>query len=68
MFYVVTPKICLNINDEKKFLEIVNEEEKHVKEFIQKSTKQILENECDELALVYFCSADVFVWVEKDLK
>ena len=39
--------------DEKEFLEIVNEEEKHVKQFIQKSTKQILESECDKLALVY---------------
>ena len=39
--------------DEKKFLEIVNEEEKCVKEFIQTSNKKILESECDQLALVY---------------
>ena len=28
--------------DEKKFLEIINEEEKHVKEFIQRSNLEIL--------------------------
>ena len=49
-----------NKKDEKKFLEIVNEEEKRVKGFIQKSTKQILEKECDKLVLVYLHSADVF--------
>ena len=54
--------------DEKKFLEIVNEEEKCVKEFIQMSNKKILESECDELALVFLHSADVFNVVEKDLK
>ena len=54
--------------DKKKFLEIVNEEEKHVKEFIQMSNKKILESECDELALVYLRSADVFNEAEKDLK
>ena len=54
--------------DEEKFLEIVNEEEKHVKEFIQRSNKEILESECDELALVYSLSADVFHELEKDLK
>ena len=54
--------------DEKKFLEIVNEEEKHVKEFIQKSNKKILESECDQLALEYSHSANVFDEVEKDLK
>ena len=52
--------------DEKKFLEIVNEEEKHVKEFIQTSNKKILE--CDQLALVYSHSANVFDEAEKDLK
>ena len=45
--------------DKKKFLEIINEEEKHVKEFIQRSNKEILESECDELVLVYSHSADV---------
>ena len=54
--------------DKKKFLEIVNEEEKHVKKFIQTSNKKILESECDELALVYLHSADVFDEAEKDLK
>ena len=54
--------------DEKKFLKIVNEEEKCVKEFIQRSNKEILESECDELALVYSHSADVFDEAEKDLK
>ena len=49
-----------NEKDEKKFLEIVNEEEKHVKGFVQMSTKQILEKECDKLVLVYLHSADVF--------
>ena len=61
----------MDIDDEKakkKFLEIVNEEEKHVKEFIQTSIKKILESECDELALVYLCSADVFDEAERDLK
>ena len=52
--------------DEKKFLEIVNEEEKCVKEFIQTSNKKILV--CDQLALVYSHSANVFDEVEKDLK
>ena len=32
------------------------------------SNKKILESECDELALVYLHSADVFNEVEKDLK
>ena len=54
--------------DEKKFLEIVNEEEKHVKEFIQMSNQKILESECDQLALVYSHSANVFNEAEKDLK
>ena len=43
------------IDDEKnkkKFLEIVNEEEKRVKEFIQRSNLEILVSECDQLALV----------------
>ena len=54
--------------DEKKFLEIVNEEEKCVKEFIQRSNLEILESECEKLALVYSYSANVFHEVEKDLK
>ena len=54
--------------DKKKFLEIVNEEEKHVKEFIQRSNLEILENECEKFALVYSHSADVFHEAEKDLK
>ena len=54
--------------DEKKFLEIVNEEEKCVKEFIQRSNLEILESDCDELGLVYSHSADVFHEVEKGLK
>ena len=54
--------------DEKKYLEIINEEEKRVKEFIQRSNLEILESECDKLALVYSHSADVFHEAEKDLK
>ena len=54
--------------DEKKFLEIIIKEEKHVKEFIQTSNKKILESECDKHALVYLHSADVFNEAEKDLK
>ena len=54
--------------DEKKFLEIVNEEEKHVNEFIQRSNLEILVRECDKLALVYSHSANVFDKMEKDLK
>ena len=54
--------------DEKKFLEIINEEEKHVKKFIQRSKVEILESECEKLALVYSHSANVFHEVEKDLK
>ena len=57
-----------NEKDEKKFLEIVNEEEKHVKEFIQRSNLEILDSECEKLALVYWHSADVFHEAEKDLK
>ena len=59
----------LGIDDEKdknKFLEIVNKEEKHVKEFIQTSNLEILESECEKLALVCSHSADVFHEVEKD--
>ena len=54
--------------DEKKFLEIINEEEKHVKEFIQRSNLEIQARECDKLALIYSHSADVFDEVEKNLK
>ena len=54
--------------DKKKFLEIVNEEEKCVKEFIQRPNLEILESKCEKLALVYSHSADVFHEVEKDLK
>ena len=54
--------------DEKKFLEIVNEEEKCVKEFIHRSNLETLVSECDQLALVYLHSANVFDEVEKDLK
>ena len=54
--------------DEKKFLEIINEEEKCVKEFIQRSNLEILVSECDKLELVYSHSADVFDEAEKDLK
>ena len=63
--------VDLGIDDEKaekNFLEIINKEEKCVKEFIQRSNKEILESECDELALVYSHSADVFHEAEKDLK
>ena len=45
--------------DEKKFLEIVNEEKKHIKEFIQRSNLEILESECEKLALVYSHSAEI---------
>ena len=54
--------------DKKKFLEIINEEEKHEKELIQRSNLEIPVSECDQLALVYSHSADVFDEVEKDLK
>ena len=63
--------VDLGIDDEKdkkKFLEIVNEEEKCVKEFIQSSKLEILESECEKLALVYLHSANVFHEAEKDLK
>ena len=63
--------VDLGIDDEKdkkKFLEIVNEEEKCVKEVIQTSNKKILESECDDLAVVYLHSANVFDEAEKDLK
>ena len=63
--------VHLGIDDEKnkkKFLEIINKEEKHVKEFIQSSKLEILESECEKLALVYSHSADAFHEVEKDLK
>ena len=54
--------------DEKKFLEIINEEEKHVKEFIIRSNLEIQVIECDKLTLIYSQSADVFNEVEKNLK
>ena len=63
--------VDLGIDDEKdkkKFLEIINEEEKHVKEFIQRSNLEIQVRECDKLALIYSHSADVFNEVEKKFK
>ena len=54
--------------DKKNFLEIINEEEKCVKEFIQRSNLEIQVRECDKLALIYSHSADVFDEVEKYLK
>ena len=63
--------VDLGIDDEKdkkKFLEIVNEEEKHVKEFIQRSNLEIQARECDKLALISSHSPDVFDEVEKNLK
>ena len=63
--------VDLGIDDEKyekKFLEIINEEEKHVKEFIQRSNLEIQVRECDKLALIYLHSANVFDEVEKDLR
>ena len=63
--------VDLGIDDEKdkkKFLEIVNEEEKHVKGFIQRSNLEIHVRECDKLALIYSHSTDVFDEAEKNLK
>ena len=63
--------VDLGIDDEKdkkKFLEIINEEVKHVKEFIQRSNLEIQARECDKLALIYSHSADVFDEAEKNLK
>ena len=63
--------VDLGIDDEKdkkKFLEIIHEEEKHVKEFIQRFNLEIEVKECDKLALIYSHSADVFNEVEKNLK
>ena len=63
--------VDLGIDDEKdkkKFLEIINEGEKHVKEFIIRSNLEIQVRECDKLALIYSQSADVFNEVEKNLK
>ena len=57
-----------NEKDKKNFLEIINEEEKHVKEFIQRSNLEIQARESDKLALIYSHSADVFDEVEKNLK
>ena len=54
--------------DKKKFLEIINEEKKHVKEFIQRSNLEIQVRECDKLALIYSHSADIFDEAEKDLR
>ena len=54
--------------DKKKFLEIINEEERCVKEFIIRSNLEIEVRECDKLALIYSQSADVFNEAEKDLK
>ena len=62
--------VDLGINNEKdkrKFLEIVNEEEKRVKEFIQRSNLEIQARECDKLALIYSHSADVFDEAEKKI-
>ena len=63
--------VDLGIEDEKdenKFFEIINEEEKHVKEFIIRSNLEIQVRECDKLALIYSQSAYVFNEEEKNLK
>ena len=63
--------VDLGIDDEKdkkKFLEIINEEEKHVKESIIRSNLEIQVRECGKLALIYSQSVDVFNEVEKNLK
>ena len=54
-------------NAEKKFKQIIYEEEKHMKDFSETTNKQILEKECDVLALSYSRSENAFDQAKRDL-
>ena len=54
-------------NAEKKLKQIVYEEEKHVKDFLETMNKTILEKECDVLALLYLRSENAINQAKRDL-
>ena len=54
-------------NEEKKLKQIVYEEEKCIKDFLETTNKQILEKECDALALSYLRSVNAFDQAKRDL-
>ena len=54
-------------NEEKKLKQIIYEEEKCIKDALETTNKQILEKECDRLALSYLKSENAFNQVKRDL-
>ena len=54
-------------NEEKKLKQIIYEEEKHIKDFLETTNKQILEKECDALALSYLRSKNAFDQAKRNL-
>ena len=54
-------------NAEKKLKQIVYEERKHVKDFLETMNKTILEKECDMLALLYLRSENAINQAKRDL-
>ena len=54
-------------NEEKKLKQIIYEEEKCIKGFLETTNKQILKKECDTLALSYSRSENAFDQVKRDL-
>ena len=54
-------------NAEKKLKQIVYEEEKRVKDFLETMNKTILEKECDVLALLYSRSENAINQAKRDL-
>ena len=54
-------------NAEKKLKQIIYEEEKCVKDFLETMNKTILEKECDVLALLYSRSENAINQAKRDL-
>ena len=52
---------------EKKLKQIVYEEERHVKDFLETMNKTILKKECDMLVLLYLRSENAINQVKRDL-
>ena len=54
-------------NEEKKLKQIIYEEEKCIKDFLETMNKQILKKECDTLALSYSRSENAFDQAKRNL-
>ena len=54
-------------NAEKKLKQIIYEEEKRVKDFLETTNKTILKKECDSLALLYLRSENAINQAKRDL-